>query len=341
MSLRLLEVVVPVAVGPGTRGLLFNQPILGLWQHPLDEEKTAFRVLLYAAQAELVADRLSSQFGRAQGFRILSYRVEATVPEPEAEPRSPAEERAAAPATSSGRISREELYSDVTQGVELSAVYLVSVLLSAVVAAIGLIRSDVAIIIGAMVIAPLLSPTVAMALGATLGDLALARRALGVKAVAVALALGSAAVLGWLLPVTPTSPELLARTEVGVGDLVLALAAGGAGSLAFTSGVPAALIGVMVAVALLPPLVSAGLLWGAGYAAAGSGAMLLYLVNVAAVNLAAIVTFLLQGVRPRGWWDAARAQRASRLAVLSWLLLIALLLALVWLQGGLQEMVKA
>lgn len=94
---------------------------------------------------------------------------------------------------------------------------------------------------------------------------------------------------------------------MGLGDIALALAAGSAGALAFTTGVPAVVVGVMVAVALLPPLVVTGLLAGSGHFDRAVSAFILVTANVTCLNLAAVGTFLMQKVRPRTWWEAERA----------------------------------
>ena len=125
------------------------------------------------------------------------------------------------------------------------------------------------------------------------------------------------------------SPELLSRTNLDVFDILLARAAGSAGALAFTSSLPAALIGVMVAVALLPPLVTAGLLLGAGQSSLAVRAIALFVTNVACVNLAGVITFLAQRIRPRGWWEEKRARKAVRLAIAFWLAVIVVLIALI------------
>ncbi len=111
----------------------------------------------------------------------------------------------------------------------------------------------------------------------------------------------------------------------------MALAAGIAGCLAFTSGLATSLIGVMVAVALLPPLVVCGLLVGAQEWVGAYHALLLVLVNVTAVNLAGVGTFLVQGVRPASWWEKEQAQRASWIAGGVWASLLALLALAIWL----------
>ena len=95
----------------------------------------------------------------------------------------------------------------------------------------------------------------------------------------------------------------------------MALASGGAGALAFTAGVPTVLVGVMVAVALLPPLASLGLLLGSGYSLPALKAGLLLITNIICVNLAGVVVFWIQGVRPTSWWEEKQAQRATKISI--------------------------
>jgi uncharacterized hydrophobic protein (TIGR00341 family) len=199
---------------------------------------------------------------------------------------------------------------------------------------VGLLRDNVAVIIGAMVIAPLLGPNVALALASTLGDLALVRRSIATLLTGIATAAVLALGIGWVATVDSQAPEIFSRTQVHTGDLVLALAAGSAGALAFTTGIPAAVIGVMVAVALLPPLVVAGLLIGAGEANLAGGALMLFVSNVACVNLAGVATFLIQQIRPRVWWKAEAAERASRIALALWITTVLVLLTAIWLMGS-------
>jgi len=196
------------------------------------------------------------------------------------------------------------------------------------VAAIGLYRDSVAVIIGGMVIAPLLTPNMALSLATTLGDRDLARKSVLTNLSGLALAAAFSLLIGLVLPVAE-NPEIARRTVASVADAVLALAAGCAGALAFTAGAPAGLVGVMVAVSLLPPLVVAGLMAGAGRPGPAGGALLLLAMNVICVNLAGVATFLATGVRPRTWWEKDRARRASRRAVVAWSVLLALLVLIV------------
>jgi len=88
-----------------------------------------------------------------------------------------------------------------------------------------------------------------------------------------------------------------------------------------------ALVGVMVAVALLPPLMVVALLAGAGEWRGAWGALLLYSTNVASVNLAGIAVFLARGITPRSWWEKRRARRAAWWAMAFWVLALVVLVA--------------
>jgi uncharacterized hydrophobic protein (TIGR00341 family) len=202
------------------------------------------------------------------------------------------------------------------------------------VAGIGLSRDNTAAVIGAMVVAPLLGPNMALALGMVLGDRPLFRRALITTGVGLLLCFVSAAVLGLALDVDPTTPELASRTQVVIWDLVLALAAGCAGALSYTTGAPTYLTGVMVAVALLPPIVASGMLLAQGQLAGAGAALLLAAGNITALTLAAMLTFLWRGMRPRNWWQEEHARQSARLGVAIFVaLLVALAVVIAIAQG--------
>jgi uncharacterized hydrophobic protein (TIGR00341 family) len=329
MSLRIIEVVLPEAKVQELHDMLGEEKVEDVWTLVSPGGELVSRILVPATHTEGVTDLLSQRFGREDGFRAVLLPVEATLPKPEEREEEKAAAKKSEKKKSAQRISREELYQDLAHGSRISGVYLVTVALSTVVAAVGLVRGDVAIIIGAMVIAPLLGPNVGLSLASTLGDPELARRALKAIAVGVALALVLSFLVGLFAPVDPDVPELRARTRIGFSDVALALAAGIAGSLAYTTGLPSALIGVMVAVALLPPLVAAGLLAGAGYHTLAVGSFTLALTNVTCLNLAGVATFLARRVRPRTWWEAQKANRATRIAVTSWVVMLAILVLVI------------
>ena len=182
-----------------------------------------------------------------------------------------------------------------------------------------------------MIIAPLLGPNMALAFGTTLGDTDFIVRALKANAAGVAAALVFAFAIGAVFPVDPTIGELASRTEVGFGDIALALASGVAGTLSFTKGLPSALIGVMVAVALLPPTASVGMLLGSGHFTLAMGATQMLLVNLICVNLAGVSTFFAQGVRPLTWWEAKKVKKATRKTMAIWIITLGILVVLILL----------
>lgn len=333
MSLRLVEIVLPEDAEKDVEDVLAEFQVL-LVRHEKSPDKRIFvKLLIPAEKTEAVLDVFEKRYSTRDAFRIVLLPVEATLPrveEPEPEPsqkdQDPSEEAAQ---KKIGRISREELYQDILDVTQFSNVYLVMVVLSSLVAAIGILRDNVAVIIGAMVIAPLLGPNVALSLATTLGDEKLGRTALKTTVIGILFALAISVCLGMVIPVDTTILELTSRTEVVLGDIALALAAGTAGALSFTSGLSSTLIGVMVAVALLPPLVAFGLLMGAGEIPMAMGAFLLFMTNIICVNLSGVATFLIQGVRPLSWWDAAKAKKATQRAMLIWGVLMVVLILLI------------
>ncbi len=331
MNYRMLELTAPPETTRKARQIVEEQEVLGVWTDTLDDGCAILRVLVDTDRTESLSDTLSEKFGHADGFRIMLFSVEATLPQPEVDDSK--EEKKSSDESSEkvvGRISREELYADVTSGSELNWVYIGMVLLSTLVAGVGLIRDDVAVIIGAMVIAPLLGPNVSMALSATLGDLDLGWRSLKANAAGLFSSLALALIMGLMLQVDLESQQIINKTTVSLGDITIALAAGSAGVLGFTRGVPATIVGVMVAVALLPPLVNVGLLLGAGHTSLAMGSVILTLTNLICINLAGILTFLIQGVRPRTWWEAQKAKRAVRAAISIWFVLLVVLAVIIW-----------
>ena len=334
MALRLIELILPEDQSKYVQELLKDHQALGIWHERLLENKILVRVLLPAEKTEKVMDIFEQHFSILDGFRIMLFPVEASIPRPEPQEETPPpSETTSKPEQiaelKADRISREELYADIADSAKITKVFIIMVALSSIVAAIGLLRSNVAVIIGAMVIAPLIGPNVALSLAATLGDISLTRNALKTSIAGILVALLLSVAIGFIFQINPTSPEIASRTVVGIGDIVLALSAGSAGALAFTTGISTVLIGVIIAVALLPPLVACGMLFGAGYWDSAFNAMILLIVNVICINLAGVLTFLLQGIKPVIWWEENIARKATRRAISIWVSLLILLVIVI------------
>ncbi|HYW90854.1 MAG TPA: TIGR00341 family protein [Gammaproteobacteria bacterium] len=285
------------------------------------DRRVSLRLLVDDSQQQAVLDALQTTLSGEESFRIILLPVEAVLPqreEPEAE-------------GAAGRLAatREALYQEVVQGTRLNGSYLLLVLLSTVVVTIGLITGNVAVVIGSMVIAPLLGPHIALAFAAVLGDRHLGAVALRASAAGLALALLLSAAVGLLMPLAQLDPGILARTRVGLDSVALALASGAAAALSMTTGLPAVLVGVMVAVALLPPAAVTGLMLGSGRWHLALGGGLLLAVNVVCVNLAAQVVLLVQGLRPRTWLERKKAQQSARISLMFWLLALGVLVTVI------------
>lgn len=189
-------------------------------------------------------------------------------------------------------------------------------------ASIGLIHDDVPVIIGAMVIAPLLGPILALAFGVAIGERRFVISAIKTNAAGLGLTLLAAAAIGWILPLPLDGDELMGRTDVGLHTIALALAAGAAGVLSLTTGLSGALVGVMVAVALMPPAVSLGLFLGGGEFNNAYAAALHLMANIVSISLAAQLVFLASGIRPRSWYKRKKSEQSVRNIVLFWVVLL-------------------
>ncbi|HAT2139100.1 TPA: TIGR00341 family protein, partial [Legionella pneumophila] len=128
------------------------------------------------------------------------------------------------------KISREELYEDIKNLARFSLVYLAMIVLSTIVASVGLHNNSVAIIIGAMVIAPMLGPSIALALGTTLGDLTLLKQAILTGLAGITAVIILSTIIGAIVEINPSLTEIASRTHVGLGDVAVALASGCAGA---------------------------------------------------------------------------------------------------------------
>jgi len=171
--------------------------------------------------------------------------------------------------------------------------------MSVLIAVMGLLADSTAVVIGAMLVAPLMSPVLGAAAALVLGLPQQFLRQLAVLAVGTAGAVGLAAGTSFLFPgsMNPLPAEILARTSPNLLDLGIALAAGAAGAYAQIRKAAAdALTGVAVAVALVPPLAVVGVTLEIGEYALATGALFLFLANVAGIVMSAATTFLVCGL---------------------------------------------
>ncbi len=242
------------------------------------------------------------------------------------------------------------VYKQVRRDARPSSDFFIMMGLSAILATLGLLQDSPAVIIGSMLVAPLFSPILAISLGVVQGDLRLLRVALEAALKGIALAVGLAVVVSLVSPLAAVTHEISVRTQPNLFDLAVALAAGAAGAYAIArKEVSAALPGVAIAVALVPPLGVVGFGLATGNFNLAGGSALLVLTNLIAIGFMGSIVLLLLGFQP-GRGPARRVNlRRGLIVSLLLLLLIAVPLAAVFtaavrrsrLQHQLQDVLAA
>jgi uncharacterized hydrophobic protein (TIGR00271 family) len=207
-----------------------------------------------------------------------------------------------------GEISSNEqvlAYREVRRGSRASPDFYTLIGLAAAIATLGLMMDSPAVVIGAMIVAPLMSAILGTSMGIVQGDARLLLRALSttVSGALLAIAIGAVigAVIGGISPAMRVTGEILARTQPSLMDLFVALVSGVVGAYAqCRRSVLSAAAGVSIAVALVPPLATSGIGLTAGAAGQNifAGALLLFMTNLAAITAAASLVFLFFGFRP-------------------------------------------
>ena len=322
--MKIVEVVADDSYIDSIKNIVKKNDVPDFWIVSSESEgRKVVRILVKPEQRQTILDALQGILSTSLSARVVVIPIEATLPREE-EP----DEKTKIISTT--ETTREELYNSIGKNARLNRTYLLLIFLSTVVVAIGLLKDNVTVVIGAMVIAPLLGPNLAMALGTALGDTDLMWKAFKTGLAGMSLALGLSILIGIFWPLNVESRELLARTYVGLDSAVLAMASGAAAVISLTSGIPSILVGVMVAVALLPPAATMGLMLGAGQTDLAYGAAFLLAVNIVAINLSAKLAFLIQGIKPRTWLEKKKAKQSMLSYIIIWVLTLAALLFVIY-----------
>jgi uncharacterized hydrophobic protein (TIGR00341 family) len=338
MALRLIQIITPEGFDPVDE-IINEEDVIEQWIDDSISGRTTVHILADVELTEKILEDIDNKLGHRDDYRVILLPVSATIPRQEQEEDDEDENKEEKTKDEQEseekrvkRISRDELYEEIKAVVDSSWVYFVLIALSCVVAANGLIRDSGAMVIGAMVIAPILGPNVGLSLATTLGDKALMIRSM--KSIIYGFSLGMilSITMGFMIQIDPEVYEISSRTVVSFADIALGLAAGVAGCLSFTRGISAAVIGVMVAVALLPPMVATGLLIGSGMFDLAFGAGILTVTYIICVNLAGVVTFLLQGIKPKNFRDRREGEELSRYAIIIWASLLIGLAVIIYTQ---------
>jgi uncharacterized hydrophobic protein (TIGR00271 family) len=197
--------------------------------------------------------------------------------------------------------SEEEIYEEAAEGRQFNFVYFLMLVMACLIALLGLLLNSPAVIIGAMLISPLMGPILACGLALTLADGVLGWKAGRNLALSVGEVLLIAALATWFSPLKELTPEILARANPNLMDLLIAFFSGLAGTLALTSRKSGLTIlpGVAIATAVMPPLATIGYGFSTRQWAVTGGACMLFLTNIVAIVLSSGLVYLLVGFRPR------------------------------------------
>ncbi|MEO1064099.1 MAG: DUF389 domain-containing protein [Actinomycetota bacterium] len=193
------------------------------------------------------------------------------------------------------------LYEGPTLRTRLARFFTLMTLASAI-ATMGVITDSTAVVIGAMLIAPLMTPLMAVAVSVVMGWPNRLSRSVSIAVAGVVLSIMIGLLLGSVAPATidvATNSQILGRASPTILDLMTAVAAGAAGAYGLSRpDVSDALPGVAIAISLVPPLSVVGVAWSQGAWADGNGALLLFVTNALAIIVVGGVTFVLTGVTP-------------------------------------------
>ncbi|RKZ67009.1 MAG: TIGR00341 family protein [Gammaproteobacteria bacterium] len=339
--MKIIEVIADSAHHDTILAIAEQQQVEDIWFGAKNEDgRIAARILVQPENRQKVLDALQTVFHNTDNYRILLIPLDTALPKPaepnvetlsaeqlEAEKIKEKERKKAAMIS-----TREEILAQVEKGAQLDNNFILLVILSAIVAAIGLLENNLAVIVGAMVIAPLLGPNIAFSLGASLGEKELVIESLKSIFVGIAIAILFSIGIGLVWPGSFDSIELMSRTDVAYSGTAIALASGAAASLSLISGTSSVLVGVMVAVALMPPAVTIGLMLSIGAYNDALGAALLLAVNIVCINLSSKLVFLFRGIKPRTWLEAHKAKQSRLLYIGVWVITLALLFFMIYLR---------
>jgi len=339
--MKIIEVIADSAHHDTIIGIAEQQQVEDIWYGKNNEDgRVATRLLVQPENRQKVLDALQTVLNNTENYRVLIIPLDTVLPKPaetiakeltteeQEEEKAKEKERKKAALMS----TREEILAQVEKDAQLNDNFILLVILSAIVAAIGLLENNLAVIVGAMVIAPLLGPNIAFSLGASLGEKKLVIESLQTILVGIILAILFSIGIGLTWPGNFDSMELMSRTDVAYSGTAIALASGAAASLSLVSGTSSVLVGVMVAVALMPPAVTIGLMLSIGEYNLALGAALLLAVNIVCINLSAKLVFLFRGIKPRTWLDAHKAKQSQLLYIVIWIVLLALLFVMIYLR---------
>ncbi|SDJ56281.1 TIGR00341 family protein [Natronorubrum texcoconense] len=207
-------------------------------------------------------------------------------------------------------IAHEEIRSRAMNMTPGRVTYYAMTVLSAIVATAGLLLDSPAIVVGSMVIAPQVSAALTGTVGLVLDDREMVIDGLTSLAFGLGVAIVSAFVFAWIVRsggVVPSTIDITAIVQVqnrispGLLAIVVGICAGAAGAFGLATAIPVSLVGVMIAVALIPAAAAVGIGMAWGDPSVALGAFVLVAVNATSILFSGLAVFWYLGYRPDGW----------------------------------------
>lgn len=329
--MRLVQVIIPAGKREAVLDALDEQGI----DYVVTEETSGrdFTDVVYfplptAAVEPVLADL------RDQGLEQAAYTVVLEVQTVVSDRFEELQERFAEEEKSDDRIAREELKTAAEGLAPNQSTYITMTIVSAVVATAGLLLDSPATVVGSMVIAPLIGPAMSASVGTVLDDREMFRQGVKLQFLGIGIVILSTAMFAFAIKTLNLVPpgldptalrQVRQRLSPDFLSLAVALGSGTAGAVSLTTGVSSALVGVMIAVALIPPAATVGIGVAYGLPAVAISSGVLTLVNVLSINLAALVVLWYYGYRPERFFDEDEARAATIKRVSALVLAIAVL----------------
>lgn len=193
----------------------------------------------------------------------------------------------------------KELFLTLKDSASINSTYVLLMVLSSLLATLGLFLNSPSVVIGAMVLAPLMAPIISASMGMLRSDVDLSKKSFLTLFTGMMIALSLSALMAYLLPFQDITNEIEGRLHPSTLDLLVAVLSGVAGAFAnVKENIAKSLPGVAIAVALVPPLCVAGIGIGWLNYDVFYGAMLLFLTNLTGIIMAAGVSFMILGFAP-------------------------------------------
>lgn len=339
MSLRLIEVTLPAERKKSMINVAETYKAIDIWWEPKNEDGLrTMSILVDRDNQQEVLDSIQLQLQDCKNWRAVLLPVEASLPKIEKDDSETIHHKKFRWQRS---LTREELFQEVSNGAEGDLLFYLMVILSTIVAAIGLAQDNLAFVIAAMVIAPLLGPNLALAFASSLGDKDLIVNALKTSMGGILISIIPCIVMGYAFDINYASEQLMDRTIVDFAAIAVAMASGAAAVLSMTTGVSSALVGVMVSVALLPPAAAVGLFLGNGKFDFATDSFLLLVTNMVCIGFSSQIVLWFMGIRPRTFLEKRKANQSSLIQIgISILLLLIISFIIFFTDTDVSETVK-